>query len=70
MQINLFILDRLPDSLDEDVVAPRALAIHADRDLVGAQHAGECFAGELTALDALLSVKQPIASGRLLDFDV
>src|SRR5665647_1727142 len=66
MQINLFILDRLPDSLDEDVVAPRALAIHADRDLVGAQHAGECFAGELTALIGVENFRLVMFRQRLL----
>ena len=44
VQVNLFVFDRFPDALDEDIVAPGALAIHADRDLVGDQHAGERFA--------------------------
>ena len=38
-QINLLVFDRFPEPLDEDVVAPRALAVHADRDLVVDQHA-------------------------------
>ena len=32
VEIDLFILDRLPDPFDEDVVAPAALAVHADYD--------------------------------------
>jgi hypothetical protein len=32
MEINLFVLDRLPDPLDEYVVAPAVLAVHADGD--------------------------------------
>ena len=50
VQIDVFVFDRFPDALDEDVVAPRALAIHADRDGVCDQHAGEAGAGELTSL--------------------
>ena len=34
MQVNLFVLDGLPDALDEDVVAPAAAAVHADADSV------------------------------------
>jgi hypothetical protein len=33
VQVDLLILDRLPDALDEDVVAPAAAAIRADGDL-------------------------------------
>lgn len=57
MQIDLLILERSPQPLDKDIVAPRAAAIHADRDRVLQQQAGECSACELAALDALLFVK-------------
>ncbi len=50
MQINLFILHGFPQPFDEDVVAPAALAIHADPDAVLLKHADESRAGELTAL--------------------
>ena len=30
MQVNLFVLDRSPEALDEHVVAPTASAVHAD----------------------------------------
>src|SRR3954447_12743702 len=49
-QVNLLVLDRPPQALDEDVVAPRALAVHADGDPGLPQHAGEGVAGELRAL--------------------
>src|ERR1700675_2134109 len=49
-QIDFFVLDRSPDALDEDVVAPRALAIHADGDRVCDQHVGKVGTGELTSL--------------------
>src|SRR6185295_17935508 len=50
VQVDLLVLDRPPQALDEHVVAPRALAVHADPDLLGCQHAREGRAGELRAL--------------------
>jgi len=49
-QIDLLVLDRFPQAFDEDVVAPAAFAVHADRDAVRLEQAGERFAGELAAL--------------------
>src|SRR3954470_2633892 len=46
-EINLLVLDRSPEPLDEDVVPPRASAVHADGDPGLEQHAGEVRAGEL-----------------------
>src|SRR3954463_4313692 len=48
-EVDLLVLDRSPEPLDEDVVAPGALAVHADGDAGLAQHAGEVVAGELAA---------------------
>ena len=56
-EVHLLVFDAAPQPLDEDVVPPGALAVHADGDLVFGQHAGECRASELAALDALLFVK-------------
>ncbi len=50
VQIDLFVLDRLPQPLDENVVAPAAFAVHADRDAVCLEHLGELDARELAAL--------------------
>ena len=52
-QVDLLILDGPPEALDEDIVAPCALAIHADFDLTGSQHLDELGRGELTALSVL-----------------
>jgi hypothetical protein len=49
-QIQLFVLDRSPETLDENVVAPRALAVHADRDPVFLEEVGEESIGELATL--------------------
>lgn len=61
-QLDLLVFDRFPDALDEDVVAPGALAVHADLDARADQQGGELAAGELRALDALLFVKQRYVS--------
>src|SRR5215218_7193395 len=49
-QVDLLVFDRPPQPLNKDIVAPRAAAIHADRDGIVRQQAGERGAGELTAL--------------------
>jgi len=50
MEVNFFVLDRLPKPLDEDVVPPAALAIHADLDAMLLEQADEGRTGELAAL--------------------
>jgi hypothetical protein len=49
LQIHLLVFDAAPETFDKDVVAPGALAVHADRDVILEQHADEVVAGELTA---------------------
>src|SRR3954468_6045496 len=46
-EVDLLVLDRSPEPLDEDVVAPSTLAVHADPDPIAGQYPGEDFAGEL-----------------------
>src|SRR5260221_13846001 len=41
LEIDFFIFDRAPQSLDEDVVAPGPFAIHADGDCGVLQQVGE-----------------------------
>ena len=41
---------RSPEGRNKNVVSPGALAVHADRDGVVEQHAGEFGTGELAAL--------------------
>jgi hypothetical protein len=50
VQIDLFVLDRLPQPLDEHVVAPGAAAIHADANFVSLQHIDEARGGKLRSL--------------------
>src|SRR5258708_35842193 len=49
-QIDLFVFDAAPQPLDEHVIPPGPLAVHADRDGVVGEHAGERCAGELRTL--------------------
>jgi len=47
VQIDLLVFDATPEPLDEHVVAPGAFAVHADRNAVVGEHAGEGRTGEL-----------------------
>ncbi len=49
-QVNLLVFDAAPQPLDEDIVPPGALAIHADGDGVFDQHTRKGRAGEPAAL--------------------
>jgi hypothetical protein len=48
-QIDFRVFDAPPEALDEDAVALRALAIHADLDLAGGQHLDDVIGRELAA---------------------
>jgi hypothetical protein len=43
-------VDGPPQALDEDVVSPSPLAVHADFDLADGQHLDEAGGGELADL--------------------
>src|SRR5260370_18763546 len=53
VEIDFLVFQAAPQPLDEDVVHAAPLAVHADRDIMGLQSAGEAVAGELAALVAL-----------------
>src|SRR6266481_3815497 len=67
MQVNLFVFEAAPQPLDEDIVHAAPLAIHANRDLVPAQHPGEVVAGELAALVGVEDLRPTKASERFLE---
>src|SRR3954452_25529624 len=60
-EVDLLVLDRSPEPLDEDVVAPGTLAVHADGDAVPGQHAREGLAGELAALIGVEDLRPAVA---------
>src|ERR1700747_391283 len=49
-QIPLLVFDSAPEALEEHVIAPRAPAVHADRNLVLDQDVGEGVTRKLAAL--------------------
>src|SRR5258705_995290 len=65
-KIDLLVLDRTPQALDEDVVPPRALAVHADLDVVRRQRASERRTRELRALIRIEDLRLAVLGQSLL----
>src|SRR5664280_3895171 len=59
---NLLVFNAAPQPLDEHVVPPGALAVHADGDPVFDQNASECRAGELAALIRVEDIRLAVTS--------
>lgn len=66
MQVYLFVFDGPPEALDEDIVAPCPLAVHADLDLAGGQHLDEVGRSELAALVGVENLGRAVTRQRLL----
>ena len=66
-EVDLLVLDRAPEPFDKDVVAPAALAIHADPDVVRAQDIEERGARELRALIRVEDLGRAEPVDRLLE---
>ena len=67
MQVDLLVLHRSPQPLNEDVVAPGAAAIHADADLMTLENADEVGGRELRALVGVEDLRLSEALQRLLE---
>ena len=65
IEVDVFILDRPPQSLNEDVVEAPAPPIHADFDVVLQKNCGEGFAGELSALVSVEDLRFAMLQGHL-----
>src|SRR4029077_20520656 len=65
-QIHLLVFDAAPQPLDDDVVSPRTLAVHADCDAVLDQQAGERGARKLRALVRVEYLRLAVLRQRLL----
>ena len=61
-QIHLLVFDTAPEALEEHVIAPRAPAVHADRNLVLDQDVGEGVTRKLAALASSNASMQNAAS--------
>ena len=66
LEVDLLVFDRLPEALDQDVIAPAPLAVHADCDLVRLQELDEFRARELAALIGVDDLGLAIPRDRLL----
>ena len=67
LEINVLILDRAPQSLDENVIRRATSTIHADPQRVGLQGVDEVMAGELSALIGVENLRDPKPTHRLLE---
>src|SRR5512134_3102917 len=65
-QVDFLIFDRSPEPLDKDIVAPGALAVHADGDLGILQYLDEVRRGELAALVGVEDLRPAMTGQRLL----
>ena len=66
-QVDLLVFDGPPQALDEDIVPPGPLALHADLDLAARQHIDELGRGELAALIGVKDLGGAVSRQRLLD---
>src|SRR5687768_2450054 len=67
VEVDLLVLERTPHALDEHVVEPAALAVHADLDAVLAQYPREGLGGELRPLVGVEDLRRRVARERLLE---
>jgi hypothetical protein len=67
MEVELFVFEAASPSLDEDVVHAAPLALHADRDVMGLQGAGEAVAGERAAPGDIEDLGSAVSRGRGLE---
>ena len=66
-QIDFFIFDGSPKTLDEDIVTPRAFSVHADLDLPVGQHFDKLNRSELATLIRVEDFGGPMPGQRFLD---
>ncbi len=67
VQVHLLIFHASAEPLNEDVVPPGALAVHADLDLSAEQKVGKVGTGELAPLIGVEDLRFAVPSERLLD---
>ena len=64
MEIHILVFDAAPEPLDEHVVDPAALAVHADGHRVGLEHRRKRRGRELGALVRIEDLRRPVAGER------
>ena len=60
IQIYVLIFDRSPEPFDKNIIAPTALAIHADFNSIGFEKACKFGAGKLAALVGVKDIRTAI----------
>ena len=65
MQVDMLVFHALPQPLDEHVVDPAPLAVHADLDPVGFEDPGEVVTCELAALIGVEDLRRAVLGNRL-----
>jgi hypothetical protein len=63
----LFILDRAPQPLDENVVHETTASVHRNRDACGLEPACECRTGELRALIGVECFRRAVPRQRFVE---
>ena len=66
VQIEVLVLDASPQPLDEHIIDPTPLAVHAHAHALGLQRLGEVIGGELAALVGVEDLEGTVARERLL----
>ena len=66
-QVDFFVFDGPPQTLDEDVVAPRSFSVHADLDFSACQNFDEVGGRELAALIGVEDVGLAVARQCILN---
>src|SRR5438477_12824901 len=66
-EIDILVLERAPQPLDEHIVHPPAAAVHRDLDTGLGKPAGEGHAGELAALVGIEDLRLAMALKRLFE---
>ena len=67
VQVDMLVLHRAPEPFDKDVVHPSSPSVHADRNVVCLQDAGEFFAGELTPLIGVKDLRPAVFCNGLFE---
>ena len=67
MQVDPLVLQRLPEALDEDVVAPGPFAIHTELAALGFDRLDEIGGRELAALIGVDDLRPPVTGESLFE---
>src|SRR5205807_10009547 len=67
IEVDFLVFETAPQPLDKDVVHASAFAVHADRDPVVLQSAGEVVAGKLAALVGVEDLGPAAVDERILE---